>query len=175
MRKLELLVRFVGVAACWIFIPGQILVSIFHIFGRQLFKFSGTPLQELEWHFFVALIFLTFGLAYLSDRHVRIDVLREKSSAPTRSAIEIAGFFLSPLPFCMVTIYFGADYAWQAFEIGERSRAALGLPSRWIIKSVVPLGAFFLLMACIVVTAGQIRTLQRSSLINQKVNKRQRS
>jgi len=170
MRVLERIVRVVGITACWIFIPGQILVSIIHILGRQMFQFSGTPLQELEWHFFVALIFLAFGLAYLSDRHVRIDVLRERMSAQTRSVIEITGFFVSALPFCLVTIYFGIDYAWQAFELGERSRAALGLPYRWIIKSVVPLGALLILLACFVVAACHIQNLRRSSVTSRSVS-----
>ncbi len=156
MRTLEASVRLVGIAACWVFIPGQILVSMIHIVGRRIFHFSVTPLQELEWHFVVAIIFLALGLAYLSDRHVRIDILREKMSAAARSWIEVAGFFIAILPFCLVVIYYGTNYAWDAFEIGERSLAALGLPYRWIIKSVVPLGALFLLLAGIVVTSRNI-------------------
>ena len=163
MRVLEAFVKLVGVAACWIFVPGQIVISTFHIVGRRVFHFSGTPLQELEWHFVVALIFLALGLAYISDRHVRIDILREKLSVSTRCRIEIAGFFLTILPFCLIVIYFGSEYAWNAYEIGERSRAALGLPYRWIIKSVVPVGALLLLLGGMVVTWRNFAVLRNPS------------
>ena len=55
--KLEKVVRLFGVAACWIFIPGQILIALTHTLGRRVFDFPGTALQELEWHFLLRLSF----------------------------------------------------------------------------------------------------------------------
>jgi TRAP-type mannitol/chloroaromatic compound transport system permease small subunit len=160
VSKLEIIVRSIGIAACWIFIPGQILVAIFHILGRRVFVFPGTPLQELEWHFFVALIFLALGLTYLSDRHVRIDIAREWMGQRACAWIETIGFFFALLPFCLIVIYVGFDYTWQAFETGERSRASLGLPYRWIVKSAVPIGFTILLLAGVVVVIKSSRILR---------------
>ena len=160
--KLEKIVRFIGVAACWIFIPGQILIAMTHTLGRRVFDFSGTALQELEWHFFVALIFLAFGLTYLADRHVRIDIARERLGPRARAWIETIGFFVALLPFCLAVIYFGFESAWHAFETGERSRASLGLPYRWIVKSVVPIGFLVLLLAGATVATRSIRFLRTS-------------
>ncbi len=173
MEKLVWIVRFAGITACWVFIPAQILISVGHIIGRRLFAFSGTPLQELEWHLFVATIFFCFGLAYLSDRHVRIDILRDRLGAASRARIEVVGFFIAILPFCLVTIYFGTEYAVDSFEMGERSRAALGLPHRWIIKSVIPLGALFLLVAGIVVVSRNIAILRGNSVADNPAEQRQ--
>ena len=149
------------------------MISVGHIIGRRLFAFSGTPLQELEWHLFVASIFFCFGLAYLADRHVRIDILRDRLGAASRARIEVVGFFIAILPFCLVTIYFGTEYAVDSFEMGERSRAALGLPHRWIIKSVIPLGALFLLFAGIVVASRNITVLRSISDGDDPLERRQ--
>lgn len=49
------------------------------------------------------------------------------------------------MPFCLLVIVHGTDLAWLAFTSGERSRAVLGLPMRWIIKSTQPLGTLLLI------------------------------
>lgn len=129
--------------------------------------FRLTPLQELEWHLFFALVFLALGSAYLVDRHVRIDIVRDRLSERTKAAIEIAGFFLALLPFCLIVLYLGTLSAWDAFAIGERSRAALGLSHRWIIKSAIPVGALLLLLAGVVVTLRSFKVLSRSGANDQ--------
>ena len=160
---IERLVRGIGVAAACILIPGQVVVSLTYLLGSRVFRVPITPLQELEWHFFFALVFLTLGAALVADQHVRIDVLRSRFSERTRARIEIAGFFLALLPFCLAIIYFGTLSAWDAFHSAERSRAALGLPHRWIIKSTVPIGGVLLLLAGMAVTVRSFTVLARLS------------
>ena len=154
-------VRMVGLAAACVLLPLQILVSVGYVVARQFLHFQATPYQGLEWHLFFAFVFLTFGSTYLADRHVRIDIARDRLSERTRAAIEIGGFFLALLPFCLIIIYLGTLAAWDAFALGERSRAALGLPHRWIIKSTIPLGAFLLLLAGVVVTLRNIEIVSQ--------------
>lgn len=158
---IERFVRGVGVAAACVLIPGQIVVSLTYLLGSRVFRFPITPLQELEWHFFFALVFLSLGAALVADQHVRIDVLRSRFSERWRARIEIAGFLLALLPFCLAIIYFGTQSAWDAFVSAERSRAALGLPHRWIIKSTVPIGGLLLLLAGLAVTARSFAVLAR--------------
>src|SRR3546814_14681150 len=104
-------------------------------------------MQELVWHCFLGLWRASIGYAYLRDAHVRIDVLRDRCSDRTKATIEAAGYLLALVPFCLVVIVYGSHLAWMSFSSGERSRAALGLPMRWIIKSTLPLGTFLLLLA----------------------------
>jgi TRAP-type mannitol/chloroaromatic compound transport system permease small subunit len=108
-------------------------------------------------------VFLTLVSAYLADRHVRIDIIRDRMSERTRALIEIGGFLLALLPFSLIVLYLGTIPAWDAFIIGERSRAPLGLSHRWIIKSMIPVGALLLLLAGLVVTARNFKVLLRSS------------
>ena len=154
-------VRAVGLVAACVLLPAQIALSAGSVIARRFLHFQLTPLQELEWHLFFALVFLTFGSAYLADRHVRIDILRDRMSVRTRAVIEIGGFFLALLPFSLIVIYLGTIPAWDAFTVGERSRAPLGLSHRWIIKSMIPVGALLLLLAGLVVTFRNFKLLSR--------------
>ena len=159
LDQLEGAIRHVATLGACILIPAQLVVSITYVVGRRLFNVPITPLQELEWHFFFALVFLTLGAALLADRHVRIDIVRDRLSPRSRAWIEIVGFVIALLPFCAALIYFGTTAAWESFLIGERSRVALGLPWRWIIKSFVPLGGLLLLLSGIVVTGRNVEVL----------------
>lgn len=161
LSRLEAVVRSVGIIAACILIPAQILVGVSYLTSRKLFQFSITPLQELEWHFFFILVFLTLGAALLADRHVRIDIVRERLPPRARAIIEIIGFFVALLPFCVALIYLGGQSAYLSFMTGERSTASLGLPYRWIIRSTIPLGGALLLTAGIVGLARNLRSLTR--------------
>lgn len=130
-----------------IMLPLLIAVSVYDIVGRQFYNTGSTRLQELEWHLFFGLVMASIGYAYLRDAHVRIDVLRDRCSDRTKAMIEAVGYLVALVPFCLVVIVYGSHLAWLAYASGERSRAALGLPMRWIIKSTLPLGTFLLLLA----------------------------
>lgn len=157
--RLEGIVRFAGIAACCVLLPAQIVLAAFYVVARPFYSFQLTPLQELEWHLFFALVFLCLGMTHLADRNVRIDVVRHRFSDRTRTVIEIAGFFLALLPFALAMIYYGTEYVVVAFDTNERSRAPLGLPHRWIIKSFLPIGGFLLLTAGALLTVRNFRRL----------------
>jgi len=162
--RIERFLRLVGIAAACILIPAQILVSLSYLTGRRIIHFGTTPLQELEWHIFLALIFLSFGPVYLANRHVRIDVFRERFSERTRAYVELIGIFFALIPFALALTYFGASFAWKAYLVDEGSRAALGLPNRWIIKSMIPIGGLLMLLAGLVKAKQSLSTLRGTAV-----------
>ena len=143
----EAVVAWSCIAPSLIMLPLLIGVSVYDIVGRQFYNTGSTRLQELEWHLFVGLVLASIGYAYLRDAHVRIDVLRDRASDRTKAIVEAFGYVLALVPFCLVVIVYGSQLAWIGFVSDERSRAALGLPMRWIIKSTLPLGSLLLLLA----------------------------
>jgi len=159
LERIETFIRKFGVVAACILIPAQVLTSLAYLTGRRIFYFSTTPLQELEWHLFLALIFLSFGAVLLADRHVRIDIFRQRLSPTVKSYVEVLGFVIALAPFSLALIYFGAGFAWKAFLVDEGSRAALGLPHRWIIKSMLPIGGVLLLLAGVILTRRSINQI----------------
>ena len=162
LERAAALVRVVGVVAACVLLPMQIVLGVGYVIARKFLSFQLTPFQELEWHLFFALVFLTLGSAYLADRHVRIDIVRDRLSERTRAVIEIGGFLLALLPFCLIIVYLGTLTTWDAFIIGERSRAPLGLSDRWIIKAMIPIGALLLLLAGTVVATRNLKLLGQS-------------
>jgi len=130
-----------------IVLPLLIGVSVYDIIGRQFYNTGSTRLQELEWHLFFALVMTSIGYAYLRNIHVRIDVFRDRATDRTKAIIEAVGYLVALVPFCLVVVIYGSELALMSFITDERSRAAMGLPMRWIIKSTLPFGALVLLLA----------------------------
>ncbi len=157
---LEKVVRAIGMIGFWVLIPAQIVVAVYFLIGRQFTVLPATLLQELEWYLFLVMAFLSFGIALLGDRHVRIDVFRDRWSPRTRAWIEVIGFFVALLPCFLLLTWLGASAAWDSFQANESSRSPTGMPWRWIVRGAVPAGAALVLMAGIVVTARNIALLR---------------
>lgn len=137
---------FFGKVGSWLAMP-LIFVIIFDVITRRFFILGSTKLQEMEWHLHTALFLLTLGYAYISNAHVRIEILRDKYSNKLKAILEIIGILVFLIPYCALIIYFGLDFVKRSFSMNEVSSALTGLSHRWIIKSFIPLGAFFLFCA----------------------------
>ncbi|MDH3666589.1 MAG: TRAP transporter small permease subunit [Paracoccaceae bacterium] len=149
LRQLRRIVKFGGGVAAFVFLPGLTLTSIFDIATRRFLQLGSTPLQELTWHFFFACVMFGIGWTYIADRHVRVDIVRERLPRRMQARIERALLIILLIPLSLILVWFGARMAWISYVQDEGSRAALGLSARWIIKSALPIGAFLLLLgAC---------------------------
>lgn len=135
------------------------LLSLYPALSGSVWHVSSTKLQEAEWHLHAVLFLLCLGYAYLRDRHVRIELVRDRFSPHLRAAIELAGCLLFLLPYCYLVISFGIDFAARAFHSGEVSAALTGLPHRWLIKAMLPLGFSILALAALATSLRNIAVL----------------
>lgn len=149
----------VGVAASFLFVP-MMLIILYDVAQRKYLAwapdftdtliyqyFSSTRLQEMEWHLHAVLFLLALGFGYVRNAHVRIELVRDTLSGRTKAWIELLGALLFMVPYCYVVIEYGAENALRAFHIGEGSDALTGLPHRFIIKGMLPLGFCFVAIA----------------------------
>jgi TRAP-type mannitol/chloroaromatic compound transport system permease small subunit len=140
----------IALAAGWIFIlcTGVVCFDVVsRKFGYQIPGFGSTRLQELEWHLHTAIFSFWLGMAYVRNAHVRIDVALRGAGLRTHAWLEIFGCIAFALPYCLVALYFGVDYAWIAWIKNEASVSASGLPYRFIAKGVLAIGFLLLLSA----------------------------
>ena len=171
LRASELLGRLAGTIGKWatLFLIPMVAITVWDVFQRKIMKFVGdimldqgwldarnwmygnlldwlpfrsTLLQELEWHFHVATFALVLGYGYIYNRHVRVDLVREKLSFRKQAWIEFFGVSFFMIPFCLIVAYFSVEYAASAFETNEQSPSLVGLSHRWAIKSILVFGLF---------------------------------
>jgi TRAP-type mannitol/chloroaromatic compound transport system permease small subunit len=127
-----------------------LIANVFYdVVMRYLFNDVSIGMQELEWHLY-SMVFL-FGVAYTlrADGHVRVDVIYERLSVKKRAVIDILGTLLFLWPFCFLVAGYGIGFAYEAFDIGEKSGDPGGLPHRWIIKSMISISFICVLISSV--------------------------
>ncbi len=144
----------------WI-LPLLALVIVFDVVGRKFFDTGSSKLQELEWHLHGAALMLAFGFCYLRDAHVRVDLLRGLFANRAKLWLELLGILLFIVPYMLLLIDYGFEFALRAFTRNEGSPGGTGLPMRWIIKAFLPIGFALMLAAAVSVALRCVLLLRR--------------
>lgn len=116
--------------------------------------FESTLLQETEWHLHTALFAMVLGFGCVWNTQVRVDLVREHLAFRRKAWLELLGSTFFMLPYTFVVIYFAASFAYDSWAISEISASQVGLPHRWIIKTIMTLGL------CVAFVAGLAVWLQ---------------
>ena len=136
-----------GKTISWLVILLVLLVG-YDVSMRYLFQSGSIGIQELEWHLF-SIIFL-IGAAYTlkHDEHVRLDLLYRSKflNDKHRALIDAFGSLFILLPFCILIVVSAWPFISQAYIYNEASPDPGGLPARWLIKSMIPLGFILLIL-----------------------------
>jgi TRAP-type mannitol/chloroaromatic compound transport system permease small subunit len=148
--RLEALPRVCLNIAAWMMVP-MVCAIVFEVLTRrariEMPVLTSVRLLELQWHFHVTLFMFCLGYGYLRNVHVRIDMAVSKTSTRTRAWIELIGLLVLFFPFVVMMMYWGYVYWAASYALNESSDNTEGLPHRWLIKPVMPIGAALLLLA----------------------------
>ena len=130
----------------WLFLVAIILVNVIlrYAFGEGRIEF-----EEIQWHIYATGFLLGLGYALQADKHIRVDVLHERFSPALKAWIELYGLLLLALPFFAVVLIYSAPFVRASFGLGEVSVSPGGLPYRWAVKAMLPLGFGLLLLATV--------------------------
>ena len=144
---LERAVRLIGWWAAWFNVVLFVVILVQVVLRYLVSGGYQILLGELEWHLYA--IALMFGLSYsqVYNAHVRVDALSRHFSARQRSIVEILGIVFLMYPFLIIMFLHGIDYVASSYRVNEHSDSPVGLPWRWLIKSVIPAAMLLLFLA----------------------------
>ena len=133
-----------GVCTSWLALVIVLLMAT-NVVLRYLFSVGSVWAQELEWHLLVPLIL--FGMTYAErhGEHVRVDIFYARYSERTKVLVDLFSAFLAAA-FSVIFIWLSLHYVEQAYVIDEGSPDPGGLPHRYLIKGLIPLGFGLLLL-----------------------------
>ena len=138
----------IGMFTSWLWLL-LMLVIVLNVIMRYFFGMGRIEFEEIQWHLFASGFLTALSYAYISDSHVRVDVVRIRLPDQMQAWIELYGTLLLLLPFIVLVLIFSAPFISYSFSTREVSEAPGGLPYRWIIKSFLALGFLLLLAACL--------------------------
>lgn len=147
----------VGTVVSW-FTTLLVLTVCLDVFTRYFLRRSSVAVQELEWHFFAVIFLLASAWALKHNKHVRVDVLYMNFKPRNQALVNLIGSLLFLLPFAVIAIWSSQNFVLNSFRIGEVSPDPGGLPARYILKAMIPIGFTLILLQGLALAA---RSLDR--------------
>lgn len=147
-----------GRATSWLVLVIVVLMAV-NVLLRYLFSYGSVWAQELEWHLLAPLILFGMSYALLHGEHVRVDVLYAGFSPHRKLYVDLLSAVLS-MAISLAIIALSVKYVHQSWVIGEQSPDPGGLPYRWALKALIPLGFMFLILQSLALALGVIEKLK---------------
>ena len=139
-----------------------LLVQVAVVVLVSVFSVSVVWLQESAAYLFAAMFLLGAGGVFLTDGHVRVDVLSSRWSERRRAAVDLAGIALFLLPVCALIVIVSVPWAARSWATLERSGEPSGLHLVFVLKSFVPAFAVLLGLSGFVRAEAASRLLRAS-------------
>jgi TRAP-type mannitol/chloroaromatic compound transport system permease small subunit len=137
-RRIEALIDTVGKLTLYLTLAMIALVAT-NVLLRYAFSFGSVWAQELEWHLLATVILLGMSYALQRGENVRVDVFYATFKPRAKFAVNLVSHLLT-LVVALLFVKLSLAYAGQAWAIGEGSADPGGIPFRWAIKGMIPLG-----------------------------------
>ncbi|WP_144186005.1 TRAP transporter small permease subunit [Elioraea rosea] len=155
-RGIDAAVDAIGRIAAW-FCFVLVLVMAGNVLARYGFSAGTVWAQELEWHLMspIALIGMSYALRH--GEHVRVDVLFSRFPPRVQAVIDMLAALFA-IVVAVLIIHFAQRYVGQSFAQNEGSANPGGIPFRWALKALMPIGFALLALQSV---SGLIRAAQR--------------
>jgi TRAP-type mannitol/chloroaromatic compound transport system permease small subunit len=137
-RRLEALIDAIGRVTLYLTLLMIGLVAV-NVLLRYAFSFGSVWSQELEWHLLAAVILLGMSYALQRGDNVRVDVFYADFSPRKKFVVDIVSGLLA-LAIALLFVKLSWPYVLQAYAIGETSPDPGGIPYRWAVKGLIPVG-----------------------------------
>jgi TRAP-type mannitol/chloroaromatic compound transport system permease small subunit len=138
VRRIEGLIDAVGRATLYLCLAMIGLVAL-NVLLRYSLSVGSVWSQELEWHLLAAVILLGMGYAIQRGDNVRVDVFYADFSPRAKFIVNLVSDVLL-LAIALFFIKLSLAYVGQAWAINETSADPGGIPFRWAVKGLIPLG-----------------------------------
>lgn len=156
--RIERFTDLTGRATSWLVLVIVVLMAT-NVLLRYLFSYGSVWAQELEWHLLAPLILFGMSYALLHGEHVRVDVLYANFPPRKKLYVDLLSAVLS-MAISLVIIALSVKYVQQSWVVGEQSSDPGGLPYRWALKALIPLGFLFLILQSFALALGAVEKLK---------------
>ncbi len=132
-------------------------VTCYEVIMRKIFMAPTEWAFDVTIYIYGAHFILGFGYCMLYDRHVRIDVIAQQFPERLQTWLRVITFFILFLPFILSLTFAAVEYALESWLQWERGQSTWR-PPLYIVKTIMPIGAFLLLIQGI---SNQIKDIRK--------------
>ena len=117
-----------------------VLVVMADVTMRYFLNVSYSALREMEWHLYSALFLLGGAYTLRRDAHVRVDIFYQRFSERGQAVINVLGCLFMLFPGCWLLMETSVPFVAFSWNMHEISPDPGGLPYRWFLKALIPVG-----------------------------------
>jgi TRAP-type mannitol/chloroaromatic compound transport system permease small subunit len=137
-ERIENVIDLFGKVASWLTLSIVLLIVI-NVILRYSMSLGSVWAQELEWHLLAAMILFGISFSLLRGDNVRVDLFYANYTPQKKYIVDLVSAILT----IIIAVFFvklSINYVGQSFSIGEKSPDPGGIPMRWLVKSLIPIG-----------------------------------
>jgi TRAP-type mannitol/chloroaromatic compound transport system permease small subunit len=106
---------------------------------RYVFNTGTVWSQELEWHLMAPICLFGMSYALRHGEHVRVDVMFAGFTQRSKYFVEFVSSLIL-MAISVIIIWLSINYVMQSWSIAEGSANPGGIPARYLLKSLIPIG-----------------------------------
>jgi len=137
-ERIESVIDLFGKVAPWLTLSIVLLIVV-NVILRYSMSLGSVWAQELEWHLLAAMILFGISFSLLRGDNVRVDLFYANYTPQKKYIVDLVSAILT----IIIAVFFvklSINYVGQSFSIGEKSPDPGGIPMRWLVKSLIPIG-----------------------------------
>jgi TRAP-type mannitol/chloroaromatic compound transport system permease small subunit len=157
--RIDRFIDVTGACTSWVALVVVLLMAT-NVLLRYAFSVGTVWAQELEWHLLVPLILFGMSYALRHGEHVRVDIVYARLSARKKLAVDLVSALLT-VAISVLIIWFSLHYVQQSYVIDEGSPDPGGIPHRYLIKGLIPVGFTLLVLQGIANALGCVEKLRQ--------------
>ncbi|BAK72903.1 MAG: TRAP transporter small permease subunit [Arcobacter sp.] len=161
-NRLDAFIERTGQITSWLIFILVLMVSGDVLF-RYFFHISSIAEQELQWHILAAIAMFGSAYTFQQGEHVRVDLFYNHYSKKVKLYMDILIPILIIIPFSLFIIYLSSEYVMQSYNTGEISPDPGGLPYRYLVKSLIPIGFILILIQGLAVLLKAVSKLKEEN------------
>jgi TRAP-type mannitol/chloroaromatic compound transport system permease small subunit len=139
IRGIDAINAWVGRTSAWLALL-LVLVTTYDVVMRYLFNITYVFIQELEWHIFAVMFLITAGYAHLLNSHVRVDIFYARFAPRTKAWVDLVCGIVFLFPTVFLLVWTSIPFVLASVRDLEGSPDPGGIPGRFFLKAVIPLG-----------------------------------
>lgn len=143
---IDALIERAGRVAAWLTLP-MLALALLVVVLRYVFNYGLIGIQEAYIWLNSAVFMVGASWCLRHDRHIRIDIFRDRLGARGRALIDLIGALAFLTPAFAVLLWFAWPQVLQSWRVGEVSASSGGLPFVYLHKSILILAAALMLLA----------------------------
>ncbi|MAN61653.1 MAG: C4-dicarboxylate ABC transporter permease [Parvibaculum sp.] len=137
----------------------MVLIQFAVVMMRYVFGLSSVWMQESIFYLHGILFMLAAGYTLYCDGHVRVDIFYREASPRYKATIDLIGTILFLWPVGILVIYVSWPYVASSWRVLEGSRETSGIPAVFLLKTIIPVFAAFIILQGLSMAIRSILTL----------------